>query len=76
MTSKKIKKILYTRADLRAKGLKKSNVTLLRWEDAGRFPQRTYAGGTTVVWSADEIDIWFRDLLVSRTLRRHHQPRR
>jgi predicted DNA-binding transcriptional regulator AlpA len=47
---------LYGRTDLRQRGIKASNDTLLRWEDEGRFPRRLRPGRYIVAWYASEIE--------------------
>jgi prophage regulatory protein len=46
------------RGDLKARGIKFSNVHLIRLERAGAFPRRVRLGGVTVAWLADEIEQW------------------
>lgn len=48
--------ILYDRLDLRRRGIKLSNSSLLRLEARGAFPKRKYLSTRTVVWHADAID--------------------
>jgi prophage regulatory protein len=48
--------IIYDRSDLRRRGIKLSNSTLLRLESAGRFPKRVRVGDHSVAWIATEID--------------------
>lgn len=47
--------LLYDRIDLRRRGIKLSNSTLLRLEASGRWPVRVRIGNS-VYWSAEEID--------------------
>lgn len=47
--------IFYDRLDLRRKGIKLSNSTMLRLEAAGRFPVRIRLGAHSVAWLALEI---------------------
>ncbi len=54
-------RLLYQREDLREMGITKSNTTLLRWEQLGRFPRRVRMAGTSVAWLASDIEQWFRD---------------
>lgn len=49
-------RVLYTRTDLRAYGIRVSNSTLLRLEAAGNFPARIRLSGHSVAWIRDEID--------------------
>ena len=48
--------LLYCRTDLRRRGIKISNSTLLRLEAAGKFPQRIRIGAHSVAWVASEVD--------------------
>lgn len=64
------KRLLYQRDDLRQMGITKSNTTLLRWEQLGRFPRRVRMAGTSVAWLASDIEQWFRDRAEERA--RHH----
>lgn len=48
-------RLLYTRVDLRARGIMISNSTLLRLEATGRFPKRVRLGGHSVAWVASEV---------------------
>lgn len=62
---------LYGRADLRRRGIKISNSTLLRLEAANRFPARVRIGGPdgrTVCWIAEEIDEYLERLAAEREL--------
>jgi len=54
------RKIL-NRTDLIRLGIKVSNSTLLRWEQAERFPRRIRMAGTSVAWLASELDAWLLD---------------
>jgi predicted DNA-binding transcriptional regulator AlpA len=47
---------LYGRTDLRHRGIRVSNDTLLRWEREGRFPRRLRPGRYVVAWYASEIE--------------------
>ncbi len=58
--------ILYNRCDLRNRGIKISNSTLLRLEASGRFPKRVRIGDHTVAWMASEVDQHIRDLANAR----------
>ena len=62
-------RLLYQREDLRVMGITKSNTTLLRWEQLGRFPRRVRMAGTSVAWLASDIEQWFRDRAEERA---HH----
>jgi predicted DNA-binding transcriptional regulator AlpA len=48
--------ILYDRLDLRRRGIKLSNSTLLRLEAKGAFPARIYLSSRTVVWDSEAIE--------------------
>lgn len=48
-------RLLYTRVDLRRRGIIISNSTLLRLEAVGRFPKRVRLGGHSVAWVASEV---------------------
>lgn len=52
------RKLLLTRADLKALGIWQSNTTLLRLEAAGRFPRRLRLAGASVCWDREEIMAW------------------
>jgi predicted DNA-binding transcriptional regulator AlpA len=67
-------KVLLSRSDLRRLGVQKSNVTLIRWEDAGLFPRRLRTGGS-VAWLSDEILKWIESCTAERE-NFHHEPRR
>jgi prophage regulatory protein len=45
-----------SRDDLRARGIRYSNVHLLRLEADGKFPERVYLSPSRVVWIESEID--------------------
>lgn len=62
--------VLYTRADLRRRGIMVSNSTLLRLEAAGRFPKRVRIGDHSVAWSGSEIDAHIRQLISEREVAR------
>ena len=51
----KMNKVLLSRADLKALGIWQSNSTLIRLEQAGRFPLRLRLSGACVCWDRDEI---------------------
>ena len=65
-------KVLLTRSDLKALGIPVSNSSLLRWEQAGRFPRRIRMAGTSVAWLKAEIDAWFEARAEER--KRHVYP--
>lgn len=48
-------KVLLSRADLKELGIWQSNSTLIRLEQAGRFPVRIRLSGASVCWAKDEI---------------------
>ena len=50
--------IVLNRRDLMSLGIRVSNSSLLRWEQAGRFPRRIRMAGTTVAWLKSEVDAW------------------
>lgn len=58
--------VLLTRADLRERGIRISNSTMLRMEAKGRFPKRRYLTPKTVVWKLEEIDEFLARLLADR----------
>lgn len=58
--------LLYDRSDLRRRGIKISNSTLLRLEAAGRFPKRVRIGEHSVAWLAAEIDLHIANLADER----------
>lgn len=64
-----IQRRLYQRDDLRRLGITKSNVTLLRWEQRGRFPRRIRLAGTSVAWLASDIERWITERSEERS---HH----
>jgi Predicted transcriptional regulator len=55
---KPVRRLLLTRADLKALGIWQSNSTLLRLEAAGRFPRRLRLAGASVCWDHDEVMSW------------------
>lgn len=61
--------IIYDRVDLRRRGIKISNSTLLRLEAAGRFPKRLRIGDHSVAWLATEIDQHIEALAMTRGVR-------
>lgn len=58
--------MLYGRADLRRRGIRVSNDSLLRWEREGRFPRRLRPGRYVVAWYASEIEQYLIDLGAQR----------
>jgi predicted DNA-binding transcriptional regulator AlpA len=54
-------KLILNRHDIRAMGVTVSNVTLLRWEQLGRFPKRIRMAGKHVGWLAGECQQWLHD---------------
>ena len=48
-------KILLSRDDLKELGIWQSNSTLIRLEQAGRFPKRIRLSGACVCWDRDEV---------------------
>jgi len=59
---------LYCRADLRRRGIKFSNSSLLRHEKAGTFPERIRLGDHSVAWVASEIDAHLQKLAADREI--------
>lgn len=59
-------RLLFTRADLRQRGIMSSNSSLLRWESVGRFPKRVRLGGHSVAWVASEIISHIENLRAER----------
>lgn len=58
--------ILYDRLDLRRRGIKLSNSSLLRLEASSRFPKRIRIGDHSVAWLADEVDAHIAALAAAR----------
>jgi prophage regulatory protein len=58
--------LIYDRSDLRRRGIKVSNSTLLRLEAADRFPKRLRIGHHTVAWLASEVDAHIQTLADER----------
>jgi len=54
---------LLTLVDLRRRGIKLSNTTMLRMEAQGAFPKRRYLTPRTVVWCQSEIDAFLAELI-------------
>ena len=62
-------RLLYSRVDLRRRGINISNSSQLRMEAAGLFPVRVRLGGQkgrTVCWIATEIDEYIENLANER----------
>ncbi|MDZ4867624.1 MAG: AlpA family phage regulatory protein [Alphaproteobacteria bacterium] len=58
---------LLTREDLHERGIRYSNVHLLRLEAAGQFPRRVpLGGGRNVAWLAGEIDAYVTAAIARR----------
>lgn len=53
--------IFLSRKDLWELGIRVSASTLLRWEQASKFPKRVKLGGTTVAWPRDLVMQWCED---------------
>lgn len=51
-------KILLSRDDLKKLGIWQSNSTLIRLEQAGRFPVRIRLSGACVCWDREEVLSW------------------
>lgn len=58
--------ILYDRSELRRRGIKLSNSTLLRLEASDQFPKRVRVGAHTVAWLGVEIDAHISKLVEAR----------
>lgn len=58
--------VFLSRRDLKRLGINVANVTLIRWENAGRFVKRVRLGGTRVAWPADQIKQWCQDRINER----------
>ncbi|MEW7008137.1 helix-turn-helix transcriptional regulator [Lentilitoribacter sp. EG35] len=58
MTNIEQQPVILGRDDLQKIGIKVSNSSLLRWENAGRFPRRLRLAGTRVAWLKEEVDEW------------------
>lgn len=54
---------LLTLVDLRKRGIKLSNTTMLRMEAKEAFPKRRYLTPRTVVWCQTEIDAFLAELI-------------
>ncbi len=50
--------IFLTRSDLRDLGIRVSASTLIRWQNAGKFPKVVHLGGTKCVWPKDQVMRW------------------
>lgn len=57
--------ILIDHAELRRRGVKLHNSTLLKLEAKGKFPKRVRIG-VNVYWVAEEIDEFIRELQAAR----------
>lgn len=57
--------VLIDHADLRRRGLKQHNTTLLRLEGKGQFPKRVKVGAKTY-WLAEEVDEFIKGLKAER----------
>jgi predicted DNA-binding transcriptional regulator AlpA len=64
--SKVQNKLILNRQDIKAMGVTVSNVTLLRWEQMGRFPKRIRMAGKHVGWLAGECQQWLQDRAAER----------
>ena len=53
--------IFLTRQDLRDLGIRVSASTLIRWQNAGRFPKACRLGGCSLAWPRDEVMQWCED---------------
>lgn len=53
-------------ADLSAKGINASRVTLWRWEKAGKFPKRVRISHLKVVWVEAEVDAYIAARIAAR----------
>jgi prophage regulatory protein len=62
--SKKIK--LVSRSDLRERGIRYSNVHLLRLEEDRKFPHRIYLSPARVAWIESEIDEYIARCIAAR----------
>lgn len=50
--------IFLSREDLRDLGIRVSSSTLIRWQNAGRFPNAVRLGGTKLAWRKDQVMRW------------------
>jgi prophage regulatory protein len=57
---------LLDRGDLKRRGIKIANSTLLRLEASGSFPKRVRIGGQKVAWIAQEIEEYVHALADAR----------
>jgi predicted DNA-binding transcriptional regulator AlpA len=55
-----------SRSDLKTRGIRYSNVHLLRLESDGKFPQRVYLSPARVVWIQSEIDDYIARCIAAR----------
>lgn len=54
-------KVFLTRKDLRDLGITVSPSTLIRWQNAGRFPKAVRLGGSSLAWPRDQVMQWCSD---------------
>lgn len=50
--------IFLSRKDLYDLGIRVSSSTLIRWQNAGRFPKAVRLGGTRLAWPKDQVMQW------------------
>lgn len=50
--------IFLSRQDLRDLGIRVSASTLIRWQNAGRFPKAVRLGGSKLAWQKDLVMQW------------------
>jgi predicted DNA-binding transcriptional regulator AlpA len=58
--------LIYSRGDLRRRGIAISNTTLLRLEKTGKFPARIRLSPHCIAWVAAEIDAYIDELASAR----------
>lgn len=51
-------RIFLSRKDLYDLGIRVSSSTLIRWQNAGRFPKVVRLGGTKLAWPKDQVMRW------------------
>lgn len=68
-------KILFSRDDLKKLGIWQSNSTLIRLEQAGRFPVRIRLSGACVCWDREEVLSWIEARKAERTSWRYADAR-
>lgn len=51
--------IFLSRKDLHDLGIRVSPATLIRWQNAGRFPKAARLGGTRLAWPRDKVMAWW-----------------